>query len=622
MLFGGIALAKKICGYCFHASGGKNCRFCGKPLSRTTAEYDALPLGTRLDNKYIVGRVLGRGGFGIIYLVYDEKNDRAAAVKEYFPERIAVRAHNNIDTEPITAAHSEEFTMGADRFMQEAQLISRFWESSEILGIYDVFRQNGTVYYTMDYIKGVSLKRLVSEHGVLTPAQSVFIAEKLLGALKIIHSEDVLHRDISPDNIMLCPDGSVRLIDFGSARVIPDETKSLSIILKAGFAPLEQYRRKGGQGSWTDLYSLSMSLFFGLTGEEPEDSLSRLDDDSFIHEKLKSVPQELSAAIIKGGEVKAENRFRSADEMLTAVKACGIAPQPIDPELCRPNDSEQKISTGKKGGKKPLVFVGAAAALTTIFGVLALSHNQPQMVKIGGEFFSVDLTSLDLSNRELTNQQIFNLSHMKKLTYLDVSGNYITDLSYIKGLTELETLSFSNNNIQDISFAQDMMKLRSFIAENCGISDISVLADKELLENVFIGDNYVTDISPLKNCSRLVQIGFNEAQIGNIDALENKTSLEKVCLTGCSLTSIEPLRECNKLKYVYLGRNNLSDLSPLSGCDIAELYIDNNKLSGNTDSFRGITVNGFVCMEGNGFTDAEISRLSLTILNGDFELYY
>lgn len=615
-------MTKKICGYCFHASGGKTCRFCGKPLSRSSAEYDALPLGTRLDNKYVVGRVLGRGGFGIIYLVYDEKNDRAAAVKEYFPERIAVRAHNNIDAEPITTAHREEFTMGADRFMQEAQLISRFSESSEILGIYDVFRQNGTVYYTMDYIKGVSLKKLVLEHGVLTPAQSVFIAEKLLGALKIIHSEDVLHRDISPDNIMLCPDGSVRLIDFGSARTIPDETKSLSIILKAGFAPLEQYRRKGGQGSWTDLYSLSMSLFFGLTGNEPEDSLSRLDDDSFIHEKLEAVPAKLSTVVIKGGEVKAENRFRSADEMLTAIKACGITPQSIDPELCRMKDSEEQIPKKKRAVKRPLIFASAAAAIAAVFGGFTFLHTQPQMVKIGGEFFSTELTSLDLSNRELTNQQIFNLSHLKKLTYLNVSGNYLTDLSYIKGLTELETLVFSNNNIQDISFAENMMNLRSFVAENCGISDISVLEDKKMLENVFIGDNYVTDISPLKNCDKLVQIGFNEAQIGNIDALEDKTALEKVCLSGCSLTSIEPLRNCKKLKYVYLGRNNLSDLSPLSGCDIAELYIDNNKLSGNTDSLRGITLNGFACIEGNGFTDAEISRLRLTILDGEFELYY
>lgn len=613
---------KKVCGYCFHASSGKNCRYCGKPLSRSTSEYDALPLGTKLNNKYIVGRVIGRGGFGIIYLVYDENNDRAAAVKEYFPERIAVRAHNNVDTEPITSAHSEEFTVGADRFMQEAQLIARFSESSEILGIYDVFRQNGTVYYAMDYIKGVSLKELVYEYDKITPAQAVFIAEKLLGALKIIHSEDVLHRDISPDNIMLCPDGSVRLIDFGSARTVPNETKSLSIILKAGFAPLEQYRRKGGQGSWTDLYSLSMSLFFGLTGEEPEDSLSRLDDDSFIHEKLKPIPPMLSAAIIKGGEVKAENRFKSAEEMLSAIRACGITPEPINPDLCRPKDSEQKISGKRARVKKTVIFAGAAAALTTIFSGFILTNNKPQTVKIGGEFFPVDSTSLDLSNRELTNQQIFNLSHLKNLTYLNVSGNYLTDLSDIKGLTKLETISISNNNIQDISFAENMMNLRSFIAENCGISDISVLADKENLENVFIGDNYVTDISPLKNCNKLVQIGFNEAQIGNIDALENKTELEKICLTGCSLTSIEPLRNCHKLKYVYLGRNNLSDLSPLSGCDIAELYIDNNNLSGNTDSFRGITVNGFVCMEGNGFTDAEISRLNLTILDGEFELYY
>ncbi len=157
---------------------------------------------------------------------------------------------------------------------------------------------------------------------------------------------------------------------------------------------------------------------------------------------------------------------------------------------------------------------------------------------------------------------------------------------------------------------------------NCGISDISALADKTRLEYVFIGDNYVTDISPLENCNKLKQIGFNEAQIGNIEALRDKTDLEKVCLTGCNLTSIEPLTNCKKLRYVYLGRNRLTDISPLEGCEIAEFYLDNNLLSGNTDSFRGITVNGFVCAEGNGFTEGEIYRIVNIMLSGDFELYY
>lgn len=621
-------MAKKICGNCFAGSTGKFCHNCGSPLSRSTAEYDALPIGTKLNGKYTVGRVLGRGGFGIIYLVYDEESDRTAAVKEYYPERTAIRAHNNIDVEPMTSLNAEEFSAGLEKFTQEAELISRFSESSEILGIHDVFCQNGTAYYAMDYIKGVSLKDYTAQCGAITENQAVYIADRILSALRIIHGGGVLHRDISPDNIMLCANGAVRLIDFGAARAISENSDSLSVILKAGFAPLEQYRRRGNQGGWTDIYSLAMSLFFGLTLKEPEDPLSRLDNDNIVPNELKNISPSLAQVILKGGAVRSENRFQSADDMLAALDACEITPEEIDISKCTvsrpfaPAPAQKYRKKKRKGLLACGIFSGAAAAIAAAVFAFGGLFPEPQQVKIGSEFFPVDSVSLDLSNRELTNQQIFNLTHMKKLEYLDLSGNYITDLSCLNGLSEMDSLFFSNNNVSDISFAASMPKLRQFVAENCGISDISVLADKTQLEYVFIGDNYVTDISPLENCNKLKQIGFNEAQIGNIEALRDKTDLEKVCLTGCNLTSIEPLTNCKKLRYVYLGRNRLTDISPLEGCEIAEFYLDNNLLSGNTDSFRGITVNGFVCAEGNGFTEGEIYRIVNIMLSGDFELYY
>lgn len=621
-----MSLTKKICGNCFTKSSGKTCHNCGSSLSRSTAEYDALPIGTKLNGKYIVGRVLGRGGFGIIYLVYDEESDRTAAVKEYYPERTAIRAQNNVDVEPMTSLNAEEFSAGLNKFIQEAEFISRFGESSEILGIHDVFRQNGTAYYAMDYIKGVSLKDYVEQCGAITENQAVYIAERILSALRIIHGGGVLHRDISPDNIMLCANGSVRLVDFGAARAIPENSESMSVILKAGFAPLEQYRRKGNQGGWTDIYSLSMSLFFGLTLKEPEDPLSRLDNDDIVPKLLKNVSAPLAQIILKGGAVRADERFRSAEDMLSSLEMCGISPEPVSISECAVSEPFAPAPKCKKrNGKRLLIyiiFLAAAAAIAAAVFAFGKLPSEPHQVKIGSEFFPTDSTRLDLSNRELTNQQIFNLSHMKKLEYLNLSGNYITDLSCLNGLSEMDSLFFSNNNVSDISFAASMPKLRRFVAENCGISDISVLADKSLLEYVFIGDNYVTDISPLKNCNKLKEIGFNEAQIGNIEALRNKTDLEKICFSGCNLTSIEPLTDCKKLKYVYLGRNMLTDLSPLAGCDIAEFYIDNNLLSEHTDSFRGITVNGFVCAEGNGFSESEIYRIVNIMLDGDFELYY
>ena len=166
---------------------------------------------------------------------------------------------------------------------------------------------------------------------------------------------------------------------------------------------------------------------------------------------------------------------------------------------------------------------------------------------------------------------------------------------------------------------KNMNDLREISAENTFISDISVLRGKTKLESVFFGDSYVTDISPIKDSRGMRYVGFNEAHIPDINALEGMTELETLCFAGCRLTSIEPLRGCKKLKYVYLGRNDLSDLSPLIGCDISEMYLDLNKLNGNTEAFRGLTVHGFIVINGNGYSEQDVEKIRST-MSGEIEI--
>lgn len=617
-------MRKKLCGNCFSVFKGGVCPKCGYTERRTRAEYDALAAGTVLNGQYIVGRVLGRGGFGIIYLSYDEKNDKTVAIKEFYPDDTAVRGQDNITVEPMTTQQSEAYITGLERFMNEAEIIMKFRESSEILGVYDFFRENGTAYYVMEFVKGVSLKQYSEKNGAISAEQAVYIAERLLPALAVLHSADTLHRDVCPDNIMLCADGSVKLIDFGSARVSGNGRQTMSVILKPGFAPLEQYSRKGNQDGRTDIYSLAMSLYFGLTLETPEDPLTRLDTDNIFPNKLKKVPYPLCGIIAKAAAVKPENRYGSAEDMLSEIRSYGIKARKIDTEKI--NDCKADINEAKPRKKRRRTFYAAAvsAAVVSLFGLTAagfIKNDEAAMVKIGGEMYSVETTELDLSGRELTNAQIPNLKHLKDLVYLNLNDNYITDLSCLEGLTKLEELYFNNNNVSDISFMGSMSGLKKVSGENSGVSDISVLSDKTELEEVFFGDCYITDITPLKNSRGLRKMGFNEMQIGDLEAIRGMTELEMVCLAGCNLTDISPLSDSKGLKFVYLGRNSLTDLSPLSGCDIAELYIDNNRLSGHGDTFAGITLNGFVCMEGNGFTEDEVARISQT-LDGSFEIYW
>lgn len=622
-------LAKqKICGNCFSATKEDTCAHCGYTASREN--YDILPVGTVLNRRYIVGKLLGKGGFGMIYLSFDKISEKSVAVKEFYPNGIAVRTNDNKTVEPLTSYQSEDFYKEQERFFREAELIAKYRESAEIVGIYDVFRENGTAYYVMEFVKGISLKRYVEKMGNITSGNAVYIAKKILPSLAVLHDSNTLHRDVTPDNIMLGENGKVMLIDFGSARTVSEEKKELSVILKDGFAPIEQYQRNGVQDGRTDLYALGASLYFALTQAAPENPMLRSENDRAFLENLESTPPALREIICKASAIKPNDRYAKAEEMLSDLERCGIGEEEFDTRLlsdAEPIGAKTLPPRSAPKWKKKMIWLSIPILIAVCVSVFFLftktetGDEYEQMVKIGGEMYSVNSERLDLSNRELTNAQIANLRHMKKLVSLNINDNYITDLSCLAGLTELESLHFNNNNVSDLGFIRSMTHLKKISAENNSISDISVLSGMTELEHVFFGDNYVTDLTPLKNSRGLKSAGFNEAQIGDLSALEGMNELEMVCLAGCNLYDIAPLEQCDNLKFVYLGRNNLSDLSPLAGCEITELYIDNNRLSGHVESFAGITLNGFACVEGNGFSEEEIERMT-EVLQGDFEIYY
>jgi len=589
-------------------------------------EYDALETGSVLNDRYVVGKIIGCGGFGIIYLAYDEKDDKTVAIKEYYPNGLAVRADDNVTVEPLTSFQSEDFSEGLEKFLREAEMIMQLGESSEILGVYDVFTANGTAYYAMDYFKGISLNNYVKRCGAISVNQAVYIAEQLLPALADIHGKNMLHRDVSPDNIMLCENGRVMLIDFGSARSISEKRQNYSVTIKEGFAPLEQYQRSGNQGGWTDLYSLGTSLYFSTTLHIPEDPMTRLESDTSFSKDLEKLPRGFSDIIKKASALKIENRYSCAEDMLHDIRSCGISPEPVtvDDDVLDAAAYPHSVTRKRRKKKWARIIAAVLTAALCISGVLLyprLWEKNITEVKIGGDIYPINTTELDLSDRELTNVQISNLRHLKDLKYLNINDNYLTDLSCLKGLENMESIHFNNNRVSDISFMQNMKHLKKISAENNVIDDISVLSGKTELIEAFFGDNYVTDITPLSSSRGLVKVGLNEAQIGDLRALEGMEDLEMVCLAGCGLYDIEPLSKSKKLRFVYLGRNHLTDLSPLEGCTIEELYIDNNMLSGFTDSFSGITLNGFAAMEGNGFSEYEIEKIVDT-LAGDFTIYY
>lgn len=353
---------RHICENCFEETECGPCAHCGYDPAESAKDPTLLAPGTVLLEKYIIGKVLGKGGFGVTYLTYDKAAENKVVVKEYFPYGIARRSADNTTVVSSSADNADIFEDGAEKFYNEAKFISKFNGHPNIVNIYEFFYENNTVYYSMEYLSGQTLKEYIRDHGTIRAPQALYIARRVADALEVAHSESVLHRDISPDNIVICNNGNVKLIDFGSARQVIDErSQSFSVIVKPGFAPLEQYQKKSNQGPWTDIFSLGTTLYFALTGDIPEDPISRFDEDDTFKSNLFDIDPELWDIISKAAKLKIEDRYASAAELNEALKRVSFKPQRL---VAYPNgtasrkreNTYSKTDAGSKNYKRHIVF--------------------------------------------------------------------------------------------------------------------------------------------------------------------------------------------------------------------------------------------------------------------------
>lgn len=295
------------------------CPVCGFQKETYEQEAGVLPVGEILAGKYLIGKMLGRGGFGITYLGYDIPGKRKVAIKEYLPDGLASRQPGQTMLSVYTGERENLFQKGAKQFFEEAKMVSRFNGNPNIVSVYEFFYENNTAYFSMEYLDGMDLKQYTVRHGgKLSVKEAGDIILSVMNALIIVHSAGVLHRDISPDNIFLTGDGEVKLIDFGAARqVIGEQSKSLSIVLKQGFAPIEQYQTHGHFGPWSDIYALCAAFYFIITGKVPEAAMDRMDLDQLRppSEMGVEIPPKLERLLMKGLSYKAADRPQSVIEL-------------------------------------------------------------------------------------------------------------------------------------------------------------------------------------------------------------------------------------------------------------------------------------------------------------------
>lgn len=330
------------------------------------AGSNRLPVTTRLAEFEITG-VIGEGGFGIVYTAYDHSLERDVAIKEYMPSGLAARV-DGVTVGVLGEESLETFESGLRSFVNEARLLARF-DHPSLLKVYRFWEANGTAYMAMPHYHGETLKQRLRRSGAPEEAWLRTMLMQLLAALEVIHAEQCFHRDIAPDNIFLVEDDRPVLLDFGAARrVISDKTHALTVILKPGFAPVEQYADVPNlkQGAWTDLYALAAVVYHAITGEKPPPSISRYVSDQMVPLSQRAAGRyspAFLALIDEALSVQPTARPQSAAAMRTLLAGLSAAPQPGAPSVMAASAAPAATAAEDKTVSLP---AAASAAATRV----------------------------------------------------------------------------------------------------------------------------------------------------------------------------------------------------------------------------------------------------------------
>ncbi len=349
-----------------YAEQTNTCPHCGYEQNTPPREAYHLSPGSILQGRYIVGKVLGYGGFGVTYIGFDGQLERIVAIKEFLPTTFATRLPGDTHLTVYNNGNvPQQYENGLKSFIDEAQTLAQFNGVPGIVDIYDTYLGNNTAYIVMQFLKGSDAKRILTNQGVMEYEMARDIILKVCDTLTAVHTKNIIHRDISPDNIYITDKGEIKLLDFGAARYESAvNSKSLSVILKSGYAPEEQYRSKGEQGSWTDVYALAATFYKMITGQTPPDSMERAISDE-IQEPSKlgaKIPPSVENALLNALHVRKSDRTQTVAQFKEQLLADGVQRIKV-----KPKKESTKASLAAK------ITIGVCAVFLVGFGIFAAS---------------------------------------------------------------------------------------------------------------------------------------------------------------------------------------------------------------------------------------------------------
>lgn len=525
------------------------CPYCGYVDGTPAKEAYHLIPGTLLHGKYIVGKVIGYGGFGVTYVGWDNVLEQKVAIKEYLPGEFATRVTGEENITVYSGEKAHQFEIGREKFSDEARRLAQFNSVEGVVEIKDTFRENDTAYIVMEFLEGETLKARLEREKKLSPEEAIPIIKEILMTLEKVHEGNIIHRDISPDNIFLCEDGRVKLLDFGAARYATvQHSKSLSVILKEGYAPEEQYRSKGEQGSWSDVYAVAATMYKMLTGVTPEDAMERAENDrlkpvSKYGVKLSKV---VNTAMMNALNVFPEDRTKTAAEFMTELEA---------------DDVKRKERTRKKIdiGKWPLwskIAIGCVAAALATTGVL-LSRSSVYALDEGQAYVPeiINLSEEDAQKKIEKNELTMKIIGQEKTDKVQL-GHVMTqypDAGRIVNIGELVEAKVSAGNTAEMVDLSGMTRDEAEeVLKTLGFTDVEfVEAESGVEAGAIVSQNIEAGKEAKAGDKIVITVS------GGLTGVDSSVSVKVPTLTG--MTFEEAAEKATKSKlYVRKGQNQAS----------------------------------------------------------------
>lgn len=512
----------QVCYHCMNRiqdDRAHTCPSCGKPLHVEQENASSmLPPGTVLDGKFLIGYAIGFGGFGITYIGWDQLLQRKVAVKEFYPRQFCQRLEDGVTVTLTEQKMRDRYTAGLKSFLQEARSLASLQETVKgIVAITNYFEANGTGYIIMEYLEGMDVKNILKKSGGTREYEWCRqVVLSVLCTLKEIHRQGILHRDIAPDNVFITKEGVIKLIDFGAAKHESDLiAQDAAIVLKVGYAPIEQYSRTAQQGPYTDLYAVAALFYRMLTGRKPAPANERVSEDTLVppSELGITIPEQAEMAIMVCLNIRPSYRLQSASEFMEALGGKGFVPR-YEPDWILPEDmlteGRKKLSAPVKGAILfgTLVLLGGG-----MFAAAQFMNSEKNIQVTQATNDSIMVNCVGMTKEEAISQlQQNGIAVEEKITYeysTDTEQNVVMDQSIRPGTTlqqdDIVELTVSGGtkmfSMPDVSQMSKEEVNNYFTEKGITVSVRETFSDsvkkgKVVLQSIAAGEDFVVADTP------------------------------------------------------------------------------------------------------------------------------